>query len=173
MEARLPKDTLNRIVDIIQDFQKRKCCTKRQMLSLLGHLSYASKVVVGGRTYVACLIELAHSVTNLHDHIRLTRDVKDDLHMWLVLLDTWSGVSVFHDEDTVTSNDLTLYTDSSSSVGFGAYYKSKKEFFLDIWVNHLYSVSDRSLSYLELYPILASSVVWGKHWGVKKDTLSH
>ena len=86
------------------------------MLSLLGHLSYASKVVVRGRTYVARLIELPHSVTNLHDHIRLTCDIKDDLHMWMVLLDTWSGVSVFHDEDAIILNDLTLYTDSSSSV---------------------------------------------------------
>ena len=117
------------------------------MLSLLGHLSYTSKVGVGGRTYVAHLIELAHSVTNLHDHIKVTRDIKDDLHMWMVLLDTWSGVSMFHDEDAITSNDLTLYTDStcSSSMGFGAYYKSKGEFFLDTWVNHPYSVFDRSL----------------------------
>ena len=77
--------------------------------------------------------------------IRLPHDIKDDLHMWMVLLDTWSGVSVFPDEDAITSNDLTLYTDSSSSIIFGAYYKSKNEFFLDTWVNHTYSESDRSL----------------------------
>ena len=168
MEARLPQNKIDRMVPMITAFLSKKACTQQQLLSLLGHLAYASKVVVGGRTYVARLIDLAYSVRSLHAYIKLTNDFKDDLHMWLVLLQCWDGVSMFHDEDIITSNDLELYTDSSSSVGFGAYYKTNDDFFLDTWDNHPYPVSDRSLSYLELYPIAASCLTWGKFWKGKK-----
>ena len=39
--------------------------------------------------------------------------------MWLFFLKHWNGVSVFY-ESTLTSNaDMELYTDASSTIGYG------------------------------------------------------
>ena len=35
---------------------------------------------------------------------------------------------------------------------------------MDTWVNHPAAVSAHALSYLEVYPIVCSAVVWGKYW---------
>lgn len=70
---------------------------------------------------------------------------------------------MFHDSGYISSNDLALFTDSSST-GFGGYYKTANQFFMDTWDNYPYPVSDRSFSYLELFPILVSCWIWGKKW---------
>ena len=160
LEARLPQAKLDRIVELLEHFISRSSYTKQQPLSLLGHLAFAGKVVSAGRTFVARLLELSTTVSHLHHVVTLSTNVKDDLHMWLTLLQQWNGISVFHD-DPITSNDLTLFTDSSSSVGFGAYYKSQNQFIMDTWGNHPLHVSKHQMSLLELYPIVVSAIVWG------------
>jgi hypothetical protein len=168
MEARLPPEKVQRIISVLKHFLTLKRCTKQQLLSLLGHLSFAAKVVIGGRTFVARLIELSTCIKGLHDFINISQESKEDVWMWLTLLTNWNGVSVFHDNEFITNNDLALYTDSSSSVGFGAFNQAKDQFVADTWINHPVPVSDRAMSYLELYPIVASAVLWGKGWKGKR-----
>ena len=91
--------------------------------------------------------------------------------MWLLLLESWNGISVFGDRDFTTGPALKLYTDSSSSVGFGAYLQSSEEFIMGSWKNHPLPVTERSMSYLELYPVVVSAIVWGKLWKGKKILL--
>ena len=168
MQARLPQSKLCRIRDLLQTFLKRKSCTKQQLLSLLGHLSFASRVAVGGRPFVASLIELSTTVANLHDFVQLSLEVRQDIAMWSTLLAQWNGVSMFHDDMALTPNDLTLFTDSSSTYGFGAYFKTQEEFFMDTWENHPPAISTHSLSYLELIPILCSCLAWPKLFSQKR-----
>ena len=84
--------------------------------------------------------------------------------MWKVLLNTWNGVSMFHVGEFVSSIQLTIFTDSSSSVGFGGYYQLEEEAFLDSWENHPVPTTTAAMSYLELYPIVVGCVLWGKKW---------
>lgn len=48
METRLPKEKNVRIQQIIESFRKRSSCTKREreLLSLLGHLNFACRVII-------------------------------------------------------------------------------------------------------------------------------
>ncbi|VDI56854.1 Hypothetical predicted protein [Mytilus galloprovincialis] len=46
MEAYLPLEKVLRIQEIIEYFSKRNSCTKRELLSLLGHLNFACRVIV-------------------------------------------------------------------------------------------------------------------------------
>ena len=55
MEARLPPVKLERLVSLLQTFKSRTSCTKQELLSLLGHLYFASRVVVPGRSFVSYL----------------------------------------------------------------------------------------------------------------------
>ncbi|XP_048258604.1 uncharacterized protein LOC125384163 [Haliotis rufescens] len=72
MTASLPQDKLDRISALLHEFSQKKKCTKRELLSLLGHLSYACKVIIPGRSFISHLLDIAKSVKKLH-HQRLQR----------------------------------------------------------------------------------------------------
>ncbi|CAG2214500.1 unnamed protein product [Mytilus edulis] len=82
MIAKLPDEKLVRIKDILYSYLNRRSCTKREMLSLLGHLNYACKVIIPGRSFVSYLLTLAHSVRELYHHVTITKGCRDDMAMW-------------------------------------------------------------------------------------------
>ena len=67
MEARLPNDELVRIIGFLNAFLNSKSCSKRELLQLLGHLNFVSRVVLPGRSFVFYLIRLLinHQVKSL------------------------------------------------------------------------------------------------------------
>ena len=87
MIAKLPQDKLSRIKDSLYVFLDRRTCTKRKLVSLLGHLNYASRVIIHDRAFVSYILTLAHSVKELHYHVILNRGCRDDLIMWYACLD--------------------------------------------------------------------------------------
>ena len=74
MEARLPADKITRIADILCSFMTKRTCTKQELLSLLGHLNFACRVIYPGRAFVSYLISLSTTVKALHHHIKLTKE---------------------------------------------------------------------------------------------------
>ena len=55
MELRLHQEKLGQLKVMIQDWKARKSCSKRELLSLIGHLQHACKVVRSGRSFF-CVI---------------------------------------------------------------------------------------------------------------------
>jgi hypothetical protein len=168
MEARLPVEKIERIRGLVRDMLGRERSTKRELLSLLGHLNFACRVVYHGRTFTSGLIKASMGVTELHHSVCISRACKDDLFMWARLLEQWNGVSMFHLGDCVTNIDLAIFTDSSSTIGFGGYNRVKGEAFMDTWINHPVPVTPDAMTYRELYPIVISCIVWGKQWERKR-----
>jgi hypothetical protein len=168
MQARLPLNKVQRIVSMLDKFMHRKSCTKRELLSLLGHLNFASRVVVPGRTFVSYLLKVAHSVTELHHHVKLTRECQLDMQMWRTFLATWNGVSFFLEAEFVDSSTLGLSTDASGTIGYGGYWQG--QWFQGHWPDHLNleKGSDVSIAYMELYPIMVAALLWGEQWCRKK-----
>ncbi|CAG2233324.1 unnamed protein product [Mytilus edulis] len=82
MIAKLPDEKLVRIKDILYSYLNRRSCTKREMLSLLGHLNYACKVIIPGRSFVSYLLTLAHSVKELYHHVTITKGCRDDMAIY-------------------------------------------------------------------------------------------
>ena len=68
MIAKLPQDKFCRIKDLLYVLLDRRICTKRELLCLLGHLNYATRVIIHGRSFVSYLLTLAHSVKELNYH---------------------------------------------------------------------------------------------------------
>ena len=58
MEARLPKDKLQRIRKLLATWLSKKSATKREILSLVGLLQHATKVVKPGRNMLSCFLRL-------------------------------------------------------------------------------------------------------------------
>ena len=165
MIVKLPQYHLCRIKDLIYVFLYQRTCTKRELLSLLGHLNYATMVIIHGRSFVSYLLTLAHSVKELHYRVTLNRGCLDDIRMWYEYLDQWNGMSFFIDDIIVRAADFDLHTDTSSTIGFGGYFRNK--WFQGKWPKLVIDVSF-SMAYIELYPIVIAAVLWGSDCAGKR-----
>lgn len=170
MEARLPQDKLVRIIDLLKSFQQRHSCTKRELLQLLGHLNFASRVVIQGRSFVSHLIALSTTVKELHHHVKLNNECREDIKLWLYFLSNWNGVSIFYNSKVVSSDDLRLYTDASGTIGYGGFYLG--QWFSEPWPEDLHNPyadsTELSIAFKELYPIVVAAMIWGHLWVGKR-----
>ena len=69
MEARLPLDKLTRLQEELTSWQGKKKVTKRQILSLVGSLHHAAKVVYYGRTFVSRMYATAAAKVKELDYL--------------------------------------------------------------------------------------------------------
>ena len=93
MEARLPEDKLVWVRTTVRKWISKKKATKREILSLVGLLQYAAKVVHPGRTFVRRMYSVAARVPELDYYTHLNKDFRSDLSWWEVFLNSWNGVS--------------------------------------------------------------------------------
>ena len=73
---------------------KKKVCHKKELLSLIGLLSFACKVVKPGRIFLRRLIDLSMTMTNLEDSCRLSEEAQLDIKWWCNYLRIWNGKSL-------------------------------------------------------------------------------
>ena len=93
-ELRLPPEKLARLRELITQWQGKKSCTKREILSLIGHLQHACKVVKPGRTFLRRIINLSMVAKQPYHHIRINREFTSDLQWWAQFLAKWNGTSM-------------------------------------------------------------------------------
>ena len=159
MEARLPVEKVIRIQGIIEAFSLKKTCTKRELLSLLGHLNFASRVIHPGRSFVSHLIKLSTTVSKLSHYVSI-KNCRSDLAMWARFLKNWNGVSFFLNDHVTKASDLNLFTDATD-ISFGCIYNNK-------WFQGYFPTSvleeGTSMALFELYPIVMACVIWGHSW---------
>lgn len=168
MECRLPQDKLFRLRDMIQKFLGRSKCTQQEMLSLIGHLVFAARVIPAGRSFMSRLFVAAHSVKRLHHRVHISAAAKQDLVMWSRFLNEWDGISLFLDLQETSAPCMQLYTDASGTVGYGGIHQT--QWFCSAWPEDLLVGLDNSISisFQELYPIVVAAVLWGKHWARRR-----
>ncbi|XP_069110159.1 uncharacterized protein, partial [Argopecten irradians] len=163
-ESRLPQEKVERIIEIVDSFKDKKSCTKRELLSLLGHMNFASRCVRPGRSFVSHLISLSTSVRELYYRIKITNACRSDLNMWSEFLKQWNGTSFFLDDRITLAADLHLYTDATTD-GFGGILCNK-------WFQGYFPIElkirDISMALYELYPIVMACVLWGHLWNRKR-----
>ena len=159
LEMRLPGDKLQRLRSIIRAWQEKKSCKKRDLLSLIGHLQHACKVVRYGRSFLRRMINLSMQVKELHHHIRLNASFRSDLLWWATFLPVWNGVSMMS-APSRTRYDALLVSDASGNWGCGA-YTTAGEWFQFQWPTAWGSVH---ITIKELLPIVFSCALWGARW---------
>jgi hypothetical protein len=167
LEARLPQNKLERMTHMLGQFMLKSFCTKQQLLSLLGHLHFASKVMLPGRSFVSYLIWLSTTVDGLFDRVFFTTECRADMHMWHTFLDSWNGVSLFLDDDITDSADYELFSDASAQ-GYAGTFKT--QWFQAKWPAglNINGNSAANMALQELFPIVVCAVIWGSKWQRKK-----
>ena len=93
-ETRVPPEKINRILEFMQCIRLKNRCTKRELLQLIGHFNFASRVIVPGRSFLSFLFHLAYTVKDLHIHVRISKEARIDLSMWHEFLTYLNGPQV-------------------------------------------------------------------------------
>ena len=125
MTASITDDRKQDLISSLRSLLQQSKCTKRQLLSLIGKLSFACKVIPAGRIFLRRLIDTSCSVSRLHHHIRLTKEAHLDMYWWLNFLPQWNGTCCILQTEWTTSPAMDLYTDASGTHGWGAYWSSR------------------------------------------------
>jgi hypothetical protein len=159
MEARLSEEKIQNLDSLLLSFQGRRKCTKRDLLSLVGSLSFACKVVVPGRSFLSRLISRAYSVSDLHHHIRISSNMKKDMAIWRAFIARWNGKSMFLSKEAIVEDGSEFGTDAAGSRGYGGHFQEK--WFQGEWSPEQ---SKWSIAAKELYPIVVAAQVWGHLW---------
>ncbi|KAL5515947.1 hypothetical protein EMCRGX_G001197 [Ephydatia muelleri] len=157
-QLRLPPEKLQDISSLIKSWLGKRKATKRELLSLIGKLSFAAKVVPAGRLFLRRLIQLSTTVRKLHHHIHLNPEARADLRWWNSFLPSWNGISMFIAPEWKDADSFQLYTDASGSFGFGAYLDGA--WFRGDWQPHQ-QLLKRSIQWQELFAIVAAALTWG------------
>ena len=102
LTIRLPVDKMLELSTSLKQWSSRKKCTKRELLSLIGSLSFACKVVKPGYIFLCRLIDLSTTVHNINHHIFLNSEARADINLWSQFLPHWNGIALIQ-SDHVTS----------------------------------------------------------------------
>ena len=75
----IDKARLDEVLALVSELLSLRSVSKRRLLSVIGKLAFASRVVRTGRAFLGRLIEASKSAKHLHYSVKLTRAVKADL----------------------------------------------------------------------------------------------
>lgn len=165
MELRISEQRLTETYNELYNWQDKRSCNKRALLSLIGKLQFISSVVRPGRTFVRRMIDLSKKAKFLHYKLYLNSEFRKDLNWWLKYLQSWNGISMFYEEAWLSNEFLDFYTDSSD-VAMGAYYSSS--WFIVPFKDKLEHIRNKSINYRELLAIVVAFCTWCRHFKQKR-----
>ena len=161
----LPEQKMRDLQTLLPIWTSKHKCTKKQLLSLIGKLSFATEIVRAGRTFLRRLINLSTTVSKLHHHITLNVDARRDIAWWIEFLPKWNGHSLVYDIHTTLATDLHLFTDASN-VGFGIIYHQR--WIAQTWPLCIANNTMYSIDFRELFAIYAAVATFSHEWVGKR-----
>lgn len=161
---RLPADKLLALNSELNSWSNRRSCTKQELLSLIGKLSFAAKVIKPGRMFLRRLIDLSTTAKHLRHHIYLNAEARADIKWWCNFLPCWNGISIIQDK-FIDADQIQLFTDASN-LGFGGVFRNK--WFSCKWPE---SLLHHHINVKEMFAVVAAVFTWGHHWHNKQIIL--
>ena len=158
MEIRLPADKLALLKENLARWQGKKSVRKRNLLSLIGSLSHACKVVRSGRAFLRRLLAMSSDVEELDHFVRLNSCAMAEVEWWYVFGSSWNGVSMLLSVNKVNPT-FSITTDASGSWGCGGF--SGSQWFCLPWNSIGASLH---ITVQELIPITLAAALWGRNW---------
>ena len=155
-QLRLPPEKVTRLKTLVEEWSRRRSCTRRKLESFVGHLAHAATVIRPGRIFLRQLFCLLAGVHQPHHFVRLNAAIRADLQWWSHFLQVWNGMSFFP-PPTPSSH---VYSDASGSYGCGAFVASCGWFKVQWPASWL----DVAIAQKELVPVVMAAAVWGHQW---------
>ncbi len=153
LELRLLTEKLTCLQELVQSWIGRKACTRRELESLVGHLSHAASVVRPGRTFLRQLLSMLKFVRSPNHYVRLNLGARADLTWWRCFLETLEW-------DFILPSSVDVYSDASGNYGCGAVVSIVGWFRLE-WPDDWRGMDNASK---ELVHVVIAAALWGKSW---------
>ena len=161
LEMRLPHDKKDEILATVHRILSSNRVNKRELASVVGKLSFASRAIVAGRTFLRRLYDFMKATASVKPHVSLLvpTTARDDLEWWSQALSMYSGKSFFLLDKWTPAPDMQLQTDASGTVGYGAYCAGK-------WLSMAWTPQQLqfSIEFKELFAIVVACHTWGHEW---------
>ena len=157
-QLRISVDRLRELTTEVAAWLELKRATKRRLLSLIGKLAFAAKVVRSGRAFLGRLLGIAKQAKALHHHVRLTEEARADLLWWHQCIASHNGI-YYYDIDWNRDDVTHIYTDASNTA-FGGVCNS--EWFQISYTGRFQAMLDRSINWREFYAAVAALATWAK-----------
>ena len=148
----LPEEKHTQILDLVLSWRSKQTASKRELQSLLGHLSHAAMVVLPGQMFLRRMIDLMKTEKHPSQHIRLTAGFRSDLHWWASFLRWWNGRSIMPPGDPAP----VVTSDASGSWGCGAL---TGQWFQVQWPKPWAGIN---IAAKEMVPVVISVAIWGQ-----------
>ena len=140
----------------MSSWSTRKSCRRKDLESLLGHLSHAATVVRPGRTFIREHFCLLHLTRSPHYFVQLSAGARADLTWCRCFLKDCNGSSFFPFAEVAHH----VCSDASGSFECGAVLDSTA-FFQLVWP---YGWDSVDISVKELVPVVVATELWGEKW---------
>ena len=157
MQTFIPQDKINRMLSDTDLLLHSKSVTLRKLQSVNGLLNFACQVLPSARAFLRSLFDLTVGVSRPHYHIHIPLSAKADVLVWQEFLRSFNGLSVMLDFQFKSNHTLHLYSDASTSIGFGLVFGTL--WTLGTWHT---SCSGLHITVLEFYPIVLALYLWGE-----------
>lgn len=129
----LPSDKLVTFSNLTQSYSVRSNLTKKELETIVGHMSFAGRAIFGARTFTRILIDAMKNLKTSRQHICVTKLLWAELQWWANFSSVVNGLRLMGTIWPVT----TIWTDASFS-GFGAV--SENIWLLGAWDTYLKEV---------------------------------
>ena len=159
MELRLPPEKLSELKVLIVKWLGRKKGKKRELLSLIGKLSHAAKIIKPGRIFLRRMLNCTHKAKRLDHWVHLSEDFKSDLAWWACFIENWNGIGMMASVARGWKPAIEFYSDASGSWGCGATWQ-------DRWIQAKWDGQwpGVHITSKELLPVILAVAIWGPWW---------
>lgn len=157
MEARLPQDKLDRLLQMLADCSERGTASHYDLEELCGHLVFAQSVVPIGKFFTRRLRDFMSSLTNFPRRMRrrLPVPAKHEVGWWTSFLPTFNGIFVIRPP----LPEIELFTDASGKLGLGGYWGDV--FFAEMFQSRQ---QHHPIHWKEMWAVLRAAQIWGHLW---------
>ena len=153
-ELQLPADKLERLLDELQQWERREFCTKGDLESFIGIVTQASKVLQPGHLFLSEAIRLLKMAKQQRNtNIRLNACFHSNRVWWRFFATHWNGCAPMPD------TKIEFTSDASGDWGCGAC--CEKRWFQLQWNDRTRGFST---TVKELISIFIAIVIWGPEW---------
>ncbi|VDI27393.1 Hypothetical predicted protein [Mytilus galloprovincialis] len=155
MTVRIPEIKLQETYELLQRFEKKKHCTKRQLQQVIGKLAFISECVRSGRLFISRMLQTLRKYHFNHYRVHITDEFRQDIRWWLLFLHDYNGISIIPDVDW-SSPDAIISSDACLKGIGGVNFTTFEYFHSDIPE----SLRDMHISVLEMYAIYIAIQFW-------------
>lgn len=160
MVVRVPEDKISTLIELCVKFKTLRFAPLKEVQSFVGKLTWAAKVVKGGRIFLSRMYHLLFLEGIPTRKIFLSREFHSDVLWWLRFLRKWNGISLIGKlEEAYAATDAAKF-------GFGAW--TGDQFLFGAWASN--EIPEHS-NWKELRTVLLAVSTWGELWRGKRVTI--